>query len=889
MSDSSHSLTNTSTPASTFNPGHQLPDQPFQIKQQAQTDRQSASKSQLDRLRQLDAGVMQALGVQAKLAIGAPGDKYEQEADQVAAQVVEQINTPQTQQKSVQRQEIPEEEDDLQMKPLATSIQRQELPEEDDLQMKPLTTSIQRQELPEEKEDLQMKPLTTSIQRQELPEKEDDLQAKPLVNSIQRQELPEEEDDLQMKPLANSIQRQELPEEEELQMKPLANSIQRQELPEEEELQMEPLRQRRSDGGGVASTDVESAIESARGQGQSLGSEVRNSMEQAFGTDFSSVKVHTDSQSDQLNNSIQSRAFTTGQDIFFRQGEYQPGNPGGQELLAHELTHVVQQTKSIQPKLSSLIQRDDPPFGADLFPEFGGMTSTAPEGPPNGPHALSHGAPPDMGEHNWTFDVAASSMMLVPPEAPQDLSIALPEHPPDLPDNYIFWTEIPPNCGGHHTSPAPQLGPQPHIVDLLWADVRRRSHDAFKSDVQSLIGSWNATAPLIRDFYNAQDDEALQEVHEFQTGGDAGEGSLPDRASHQVVPRTNRGGNTVGSVFGEEGSTTADTTGLDDNIRQASRASDIEPALTRLSAWDDKIRASYDELASAVDTSSGARHDVEAAQFRVQQTEAEFRAIDAQADYDATQAKVTALKGKVGKALKIVEVVAGFIAAGPVGAAAAASSSDSEATPTPSAARRAAGGVSSVAASSRTTALAGRVIDYIYSADLARARTAIQEAKREYREAALSAANSELLAAVDRFNASLHEISAKSNGLKADIKDRRAAYTEFANLVARRGGGSSRDRNRMRALIAAIPIVEVVVNRAENVISTASVPEYSTDSGVGAYMLNYHGHVDEVSQFATAAGHMDAYSVIFQTHHQFWSERLASLRMVLQGLRGEPM
>nr|MCM0593799.1 DUF4157 domain-containing protein [Gloeotrichia echinulata DEX184] len=63
----------------------------------------------------------------------------------------------------------------------------------------------------------------------------------------------------------------------------------------------------------------------------------------AFGADFSGVKVHTDGQSDQLNRSIQARAFTTGQDVFFRQGEYNPGSRGGQELIAHELTHVVQQ------------------------------------------------------------------------------------------------------------------------------------------------------------------------------------------------------------------------------------------------------------------------------------------------------------------------------------------------------------------------------------------------------------------------------------------------------------------------------------------------------------------------------------------------------------------
>jgi hypothetical protein len=66
-------------------------------------------------------------------------------------------------------------------------------------------------------------------------------------------------------------------------------------------------------------------------------------MEQVFGADFSGVKVHTDADADVLNQSLQARAFTTGKDIFFRSGEYRPDDTSGQRLLAHELTHVVQQ------------------------------------------------------------------------------------------------------------------------------------------------------------------------------------------------------------------------------------------------------------------------------------------------------------------------------------------------------------------------------------------------------------------------------------------------------------------------------------------------------------------------------------------------------------------
>ncbi|MGF1937567.1 MAG: DUF4157 domain-containing protein [Nostoc sp. ChiQUE02] len=178
-----------------------------------------------------------------------------------------------------------------------------------------------------------------SVQWEALPDEEEELQMKSLADaniSLQREALPDEEEELQMKSLADAniaLQREALPdEEEELQMKSLADS-------------MTPVVQRQGDG-MAATPDLETSIQQERGSGQPLSDDIRQPMEQAFGTDFSSVKIHTDSRSDQLNQSIQARAFTTGQDIFFRQGEYAPESHGGKELLAHELTHVVQQNGS---------------------------------------------------------------------------------------------------------------------------------------------------------------------------------------------------------------------------------------------------------------------------------------------------------------------------------------------------------------------------------------------------------------------------------------------------------------------------------------------------------------------------------------------------------------
>ena len=110
-------------------------------------------------------------------------------------------------------------------------------------------------------------------------------------------------------------------------------------------LQLKPIFQRRSAIEGEATPDLESSINRARGGGQALDVGLQRKMGQAMGADFSRVKVHTDAQSDQLNKSIQAKAFTTGQDVFFRQGAYEPSSRGGQELIAHELTHVVQQAQ----------------------------------------------------------------------------------------------------------------------------------------------------------------------------------------------------------------------------------------------------------------------------------------------------------------------------------------------------------------------------------------------------------------------------------------------------------------------------------------------------------------------------------------------------------------
>lgn len=95
--------------------------------------------------------------------------------------------------------------------------------------------------------------------------------------------------------------------------------------------------------GGAVDGDTERAIQSSRGGGRAMPSEARRSMEGAFGADFSGIRVHEGAKATELSNRIQAKAFTVGSDVFFRDGMPDTGSSSGQHLLAHELTHTIQQ------------------------------------------------------------------------------------------------------------------------------------------------------------------------------------------------------------------------------------------------------------------------------------------------------------------------------------------------------------------------------------------------------------------------------------------------------------------------------------------------------------------------------------------------------------------
>jgi hypothetical protein len=97
------------------------------------------------------------------------------------------------------------------------------------------------------------------------------------------------------------------------------------------------------DGSFAASEDFAHRLQASQGRGRPLPSSLRETFETRFGTDFSGVRVHSETEAGQLSHAIQAQAFTRGSDIFLGAGNYAPGTAAGKRLLAHELTHVAQQ------------------------------------------------------------------------------------------------------------------------------------------------------------------------------------------------------------------------------------------------------------------------------------------------------------------------------------------------------------------------------------------------------------------------------------------------------------------------------------------------------------------------------------------------------------------
>lgn len=228
--------------------------------------------------------------VQFRLLIGQPGDSYEQEADRMADRVAQR-------------------------------------PPEHKKAAEPLLSTS--------RSSLQQTPIFKSedaLQKLEEPGKEEALQQKPIFESAATPPIDEGEGD--------EPHYRERGNEDLLQLKCAECAA------EEETVQ----RLESTDATPVVPDDFSNQLRSNKGSGSTLPEETRTHMESAFGADFSGVRIHADNTAGRMSESVQAQAFTHGHDIYFGAGQYSPQSTEGQKLLAHELTHTIQQGATVRRK-----------------------------------------------------------------------------------------------------------------------------------------------------------------------------------------------------------------------------------------------------------------------------------------------------------------------------------------------------------------------------------------------------------------------------------------------------------------------------------------------------------------------------------------------------------
>ncbi len=278
--------------------------------------------------------------VQPKLKVGQPGDKYEQEADAMADRVVAD-NTPEP-----VAQMSPADEESVTMKPDEETVNMKS--EDDQVVMSP-----------EDEGQLSMKEddgVSLMMDEEKVAAKEEDGVSMKEDEEVAKKEDGDEEgvaakeEDVAMKEDEEKV----AAKEEDLAMKEDEDQISAKEEEEvskkDDEIKKKPAIQKSGDGNSYASPAVAQQIHQTKGQGSYMAKSTRNELGQKMGADFSKVKIHTDQNAAALNDSLGAKAFTHGNDIYFNKGNYDPGSSKGKHLLAHELTHTIQQKGNAQEK-----------------------------------------------------------------------------------------------------------------------------------------------------------------------------------------------------------------------------------------------------------------------------------------------------------------------------------------------------------------------------------------------------------------------------------------------------------------------------------------------------------------------------------------------------------
>lgn len=179
-----------------------------------------------------------------------------------------------------------------------------------------------------------------------------------------------EEEEVQMSPLSAGISMIHRSEEEEVQLSSEEEEVQlfaeqnKLRLSEDEEVKLQSVDEESiqlfGGDGAKVSSQLSTQIQQSTGSGAALPQSIQQDMGQKIGADFSGVKVHIGPEAASMSSALGAQAFTHGNDIYFNEGKYQPESSQGKHILAHELTHTVQQGAAVRRLPSPEISHTQP-------------------------------------------------------------------------------------------------------------------------------------------------------------------------------------------------------------------------------------------------------------------------------------------------------------------------------------------------------------------------------------------------------------------------------------------------------------------------------------------------------------------------------------------------
>lgn len=265
------------------------------------------------------------------------------------------------------------------------------------------------------------------------------------------------------------------------------------------------------------------------GAGQPLETETRAVLEPRFGHDFSKVRVHADPEADSITRAFQARALAFGEALFFRDGAYDPTSSAGMYTLAHELTHVVQQSGSRKNGFSDRVDSRDSRSEAEAHGAARAVMTG--QHPSVTPGSVSEARVARLDEGEPEPDLAAVTPML-PPPMPDMPNPNIPK-PPIAPNNIPGLPRVPPTGGiGLGAGIAAGLA---GLLTWLWPN---KTAPRWMDEMNPLTGQPYASE---QEFQEVQQEMRRRTLEEHNAGTPSGSSS---HSTRDDLPRADKGEST---------------------------------------------------------------------------------------------------------------------------------------------------------------------------------------------------------------------------------------------------------------------------------------------------------------------------------------------------------